>query len=95
MKIFIVIIFCFLILFGVVISLGDIGSRIDNWAHFGGFLGGFALYAVINKPFLGNDGACCDYKYWFYSTLGCLVIFLVTGFTCFYTLDKYNVSPIY
>lgn len=83
------------LLFLTMIMLMNIISQINNpiinlYGHIGGYFSGLFFTYLIEKSQLPNDGICCNNKYWRIICGSLLGIFLITGFTCFYTLNKYK-----
>jgi hypothetical protein len=73
-----------IVLLGFSTQIGN--SKINIYAHLGGFLTGILLLPVIQKPVNENDGAFCLYKYWFFISLVLLLIFFVSGIVDIYLI---------
>ena len=83
------------ILFLTLIMIMSTISQISNpsvnlYGHLGGFFNGLFIIYLLERSHLANDGFCCDNKYWRIICLSFLAIFLITGFTCFFTLEKFK-----
>ena len=74
---------CFMILLNL--SYGFANPIIDNWGHLGGLIFGFFLMWVIEKPQDPSDGACCEYKNWYWTSVIILSILYIGGCAILFT----------
>ena len=80
----------FFIIIGFLRDYLDPFSTTDYLGHIGGFVSGIFIYTLISRPVNPQDGVCCSYKYWFWTSAVSVGIFTITGFLCFYLLNKYS-----
>ena len=68
----------------------DSSDRINVIGHIGGLIFGLLLIFFMIKPKSEFDSCGCYYKIYFYFGIASVVCFTLTGFLCFYLMNKYK-----